>query len=235
MRQTESDTKFVFTHIPRTAGTALRRALEEKFGQENLLLDYHQPFSDGPIQRTLKCLVPNPPTKNIPRKIIYGHFLTAKYADFNGWGFKKRSDFRYIVFLREPLERALSQYYFWKHTGKQGNKTWPKFHADNTSLERFLTSRYFSNLQSKFIYGFGSEQFDFVGLQEDYARSLEVLGERFPLFRGLKPLLLNTGASYRETEKYELPPALKEQFKKLNQKDYRLYEKAIMLARSWKS
>ena len=73
-----------------------------------------------------------------------------------------------------------------------GNKAWERMARDRWTLDDFLLSRYFANLQSQFIYRFALEKFDFVGLTERLADSVSVLGQRYSLFRDLPVLQSNT-------------------------------------------
>jgi len=78
-------------HIPKTGGITLFNLLEQRFGK-GLLADY----PDRHEMEGCTDLV----------EAIHGHFEIADYL-------KRSPGARIITFLREPLDRALSHYYYW--------------------------------------------------------------------------------------------------------------------------
>jgi hypothetical protein len=217
--------KYVFTHIPKTAGTSLAQALERRFGPEQVRRDNKTPLSDPLVKRKLKALAGSLTYRGFPELMVFGHFLTGKYARFDGRRFVRREDHAYITFLREPLRRSISHYQYWIRADGRGNLAWERMHREKWSLEQFLCSRYFANLQSQFIWGFAPEQFHFIGITEQYARSLAALGARFPLFRELPVLHFNTNPPSEEA--VEVSPAVRAQYLALNQRDYEIYNQAV--------
>ena len=164
--------RYVFTHIPKTAGTSLGEAIDARFGKAQVRRDNKLPLSDGYLKRNLKCIASSIAYREFPEQIVFGHFLTGKYARFTGYRFVPRKGHAYITFLRDPLQRAISHYHYWRRVDGQGNKAWERMNREQWTLDDFLCSRYFANLQSQFLFGFALKQFDFVGLAEQYEQSL---------------------------------------------------------------
>jgi hypothetical protein len=217
--------RYVFTHIPKTGGTSLSEAVAAKIGQDQVRRDTKFPLSDGYLKRNFKCIAASMTYRAFPERIVVGHFLTGKYARFNGFRFVPRSGHTYITFLREPLQRAISHFHFWRRIDGAGNKAWEKMIRENWTLEDFLLSRYFANLQSQFLYRFALENFNFVGLTEQYEKSLKILGERFALFRDLPILRCNVNPQIDTLS--DLSPAVRSRFVALNRRDYRIYNQAV--------
>lgn len=217
--------RYVFTHIVKTAGTSLAEALDVRFGHDQVRRDNKVPLSDPFMRRNLKAIGSSLRYRAFPEPIVFGHFLTGKYARFNGLRFVPRPDHAYITFLRDPLRRAISHYRYWNRVDGTGNRAWERMQRQNWSLDRFLCSRYFANLQSQFLWNFAIDQFHLVGVTEQYEKSLRVLGERLPLFRDLPALRSNVNPEKENVD--EIPPKVRARFQKLNERDYRIYHQAV--------
>ncbi|CAH9017715.1 sulfotransferase family protein [Candidatus Nitrosacidococcus sp. I8] len=216
----------VIVHIPKAAGTSLKNAIAEETESNNIYFDYHRPLAKGNLQRNMDCLFTS--IKNKPRseQIIFGHFLVGKYAKFNGIHFKKRPNTVYITFLRDPLQRAISHFFFWKRTDVIGHRVWEQFTQENWDLEQFLLSKEHRNFQAKFLWRFSLMQFDFIGLTEHFNDSIKMLRIIFPLFKNLTIREENANPN-RVGNSYLISPKLAKQFKQQNQQDYALYHQAI--------
>jgi hypothetical protein len=181
-------------HIPKTAGTSLRLALQQSFGLARVARDYG-PQSDFTTDAVRRHMYQNP-TKSSARGLVselrnsgyaalVGHFPYSRYGRF----FEGE---RVIAFVREPLERTCSEYL---------HKT--------------------GNLQSRFLQGHSGEMF--LGLTEHYRSSMQSLNKRFELklkTRKVNVGLSGGGARHMES----LPGELTRRFYELNTKDLELYE-----------
>lgn len=89
--------KFIFLHIPKTAGTSLRELVTTQYpGPECLYLYYPVPYTPETIT-TINTALP-------AAKMLYGHVSFGIHEWLN-------IDGKYITFLRHPLERVISLYY----------------------------------------------------------------------------------------------------------------------------
>lgn len=85
-------------------------------------------------------------------KVVTGHI---KYGAHHIFPCKSK----YITFLRCPIERAVSHYYFIKDSDpKIYEHPYRKF-ADSVSLEKFYENPFFRNMQSQYIAGYMSSLF----------------------------------------------------------------------------
>lgn len=199
-------------HIPKTAGTSLRLALQQSFGLARVARDYG-PQSDFTTDAVRRHMYQNP-TKSSARGLVselrnsgyaalVGHFPYSRYGRF----FEGE---RVIAFVREPLERTCSEYLH-----KTGNGTF------QGTFEEFIQLSPQQNLQSRFLHGHSGEMF--LGLTEHYRSSMQSLNERFE--SRLKTRKVNVGTSGGGARHMEsLPGELTRRFYELNSKDLELYE-----------
>ncbi|ADJ28053.1 sulfotransferase family 2 domain-containing protein [Nitrosococcus watsonii] len=219
--------KIVIVHIPKAAGTSLKEAISAKVGIDNIYFDYNRPLAKGDLSRNLGCLASSIAAKPRRESIIFGHFLVGKYARFNGYYFRRRKKIFYVIFLREPLQRAISHFFFWKRTKVQGHHVWERFTQENWSLERFLLSKEHTNFQAKFLWRFPLKQFDFVGLTEYFQDSVEMLGRVSPLLRGLPIKIKNSNPKNSMGVNYSIDSCLAAEFMRRNELDYNLYNQGV--------
>lgn len=217
----------VILHIPKAAGTSLKQAISERVGADNVVSDYRRPLAKVDLHRKLDCVISSFYAGPTHSAVVFGHFVVGKYARFTGLNFIKRKGLGYVIFLRDPMQRAVSHYHFWKRTYLGGHRIWDKFARENWSLEQFLLSRQHTNFQSKFIWRFPLSQFDFIGLAEHYDDSLEMLGQAFPILKDL-PIKSENGNPQKTTgAEYRIDPNLASEFKRRNEIDYTLYAHAL--------
>lgn len=221
--------KIVIVHIPKAAGTSLKNAISDKVGADNIYFDYNRPLAKGDVQRKAHCLISSITAKPREEALIFGHFLVGKYAGFNGYYFRRRKEIAYATFLRDPLQRAISHFFFWKRTAVNGHRVWERFIREDWSLERFLLSREHTNFQAKFLWRFPLSQFDFIGLTEYFDDSVKMLGCIFPLLKDLPIKAENSNPQNTVGENYKLDSCLKSEFMRRNKLDYALYDQAAKL------
>lgn len=121
------------THVPKTAGTSMREAV---FEHRVSTSDVHS-FSG--IRTALRS--------NADFDLLTGHYPYGTHALYDV------AEPRYFVMLREPVDRAISQYYF----TKMGDKPWYS-HPDLADVkEHDLVSFYrkpaHQNLQTRYVAG----------------------------------------------------------------------------------
>jgi hypothetical protein len=215
-------------HMPKTAGNSFLQALETRFG-ESLQKDY----SDMPrIQQYLAGnLSPQELTEfkfaehglNLPQ-CIHGHFLPAKYV----YACKQeKCDMRFITWLRDPVERLMSHYYFFKRSydPRTAGPLFRKIIEENWSLERFCFSEEYKNLYRKYMWNFPYELFDFVGLTEFYEDDLRYFSDIF-LKTKVDAQRLNCAVD-RKAGGYELDAGFRREVENFHSEDVALYKRAL--------
>jgi hypothetical protein len=198
-------------HVPKTAGTSLRIALEAEFGFERVARDYGGQ-SEETSRLVREQLYSDSARKDVPGLIaqlrdsgyqaLMGHFLLKRYSACFEPG-------EMLAFIRDPLVRACSE---WLHRTRHGTFT--------GSFQEFLSMPQFQNVQARHLEG--RPEGMFIGLTERYREALERINARFGLQLTAKTRNRDwSGGGKRLAGKLE--PGLIEQFEALNQEDLRLY------------
>lgn len=198
----------IFLHIPKTAGTSFRVAAEEWFGKRHLMYDY------GPQARRTSSIFRRVETGEVSwekalekvkcARFVTGHFPAQRYHSAFG-------PEHFCTFVRDPVERAVSQYFHHKHAlGYAGN------------IETFIEDIRFHDQQHRLLLGLPLERMGFVGVTESYPDSLEIFNARFGT--SLKIAFHNQRES--RTSEDPLSPELINRIEQLNARDLKLYRLA---------
>ena len=152
----------VSIHIPRTGGTSFLHYLRAQFGVR-LLEDYSWAAAgaDPRMMDDYDC--------------IHGHFFSRRY--------RRLASPRFACWFREPFDRLRSHYSFWLENDFPDNRLWSAMRSEHWSFEQFATSADNSvrNLQSQLLDVLQIHELAFVGLTEQYERSLSVFERVFAL------------------------------------------------------
>lgn len=233
-RGAESGPTVLFMHIPKTAGTAFREAIQVNYRECEIAYFYGTPpgFLVGDLRRL-------PLEQRRDLRLVIGHFQYGIHHELP-------RESLYVTVVREPAARLVSQYAFTQHTGpeivKQNGRvrsleelleTKPHIHFDNALV------RHFGSVDERaFPAGtVGQEQYDaavyflrtgftFVGHQEFAAHAYGWLRERFGW--KARPQLEIVNAGLRPLEYADLP-RIRKVMEQHNPWDYKLYEEILRL------
>lgn len=127
----------IFTHIPKTAGTSFIKTVVEPNLSSSQIYNYIG----------LKKFILDNQSK---------YSFVAGHSPYGLHRFTKKK-VKYITFLRDPIERAVSFYYFIKSSDINLYKHPLRDYADSVSLGEFYKKRNFHNQQTRAIAGFFSD------------------------------------------------------------------------------
>jgi Sulfotransferase family len=194
-------------HVPKTGGTALREVLLARFGN-NLHLDYGY---DTNIENTETDI-----------RAIHTHNPYVAYKDL-------QEKPKVLTILREPLDRAISHYYYWLNLPSTEDpephgEIYRKYFLDQKpDLEKFLLSddHWMQNIYTQhFLYPLSKpEDFWFIGFLETFDEDIADLQRLLGLKR-TKPPVENKG----QKPSIKISDALKRDFYELNKKDKVFYD-----------
>jgi hypothetical protein len=212
-------------HLPKTAGTSFLTSLEQHYS-ERLLRDYADlPINTPMLKRNsgalVKCIL-NGLQQDKRLECIHGHFLPLKYLFYG-----TRQDVKFVTWLRDPIERLASHYFFWVRSYDPAKS--PPLHKrmiiEKWSLERFCLGPELQNFYCQFFWGFPLNRFDFIGITEFYEIEFDFFSRVF-LGASLQPAKLNINPN-TEKPSYFDNEGLINKIKKHHSKDIALYEKAL--------
>ena len=219
----------VSIHVPKTAGTSLRRTLEAAYGKEAVLLDYADDPADPCGQRILD---PDNYRERVKRepldgrvRVIHGHFHAAKYDHL--------PSVKRIAFLRDPVENLLSIYFYWKQLPPDASHgLFRYFWQSDLSVVDLARLPTFRRLYTQVYFGgFDLTSLDFIGFTETYAHDLRRLSSLLD-----RPLVecsdnLNPHPTYRdEVRALREEPGIITRLRDLLIEDIRFYERAKVIA-----
>ena len=224
----------IFLHIPKTAGTTLRRILEKQYPP-------HEQYSTYPTalhpQASLAAFKQLDATRRLQIRLLMGHIPFGLHT------FLPRPS-RYFTILREPVERVVSHYYFIRRTpshhlyqyATSAEMTLPRFVESQTTMEA-------KNLQTRLLSGAMNrkkpkasdeeilalakknlhESFAVVGLAERFDETLLLLKNAFQ-WRRVFYVKLNVTRSRPQQD--EMAPDVRCLIQEHNQLDSDLYHYA---------
>lgn len=218
-------------HIPKTGGTSFRQILETTYGKDNGFLLDHPWLEDVPtalkgnklddrkdddIRKALKGL-----------RCIHGHFPASKYKRLLSIDGIKPI---FITWLRDPIERAVSTYYFLRaeQNGKITDNTpdWERS-AKTMSLEGFLMDTpYCANRQASQLRSMPLENLSFIGCTEFYNESMDIFNRLFRPNQSTIAIPHERKNPNRTGARYELPKHVRTALINKNNHDIVLYRYA---------
>jgi hypothetical protein len=210
----------VSVHIGKTGGATFLEILKRSCGS-TLLTDYSD-LPSSPMHKWV-ALSRRLRPRNFPvpagTTIIHGHFTAKKYL-------RQFPEARLAVWLRDPVERTLSHYSYWKRNPDATNPACRRAMKDGFNLERFIALDSLRNLQSRYVDGIPLSRFAFVGITEHYERSLALFARIFDI-----DTRFTVEARHINPEKASGRYAVDERVRRLiehaNASDMRLYHEAL--------
>lgn len=152
-------------HIPKTAGTLFFDVLKNVYSEEKVFRDYSgkNPFKPKELDKVAHEF-----------QVIHGHFRAKRYE--NHFPTAKR-----ITWLRHPLFRFISFYYFWMNLPCDENAAPLHKYAQQNNLSLLELAEHpvmKYDMMSSFVEGRALEDYSFIGIQEFFLEDLLELGEQ---------------------------------------------------------
>jgi hypothetical protein len=161
-------------HIERTGGTTLAHVLRSHYGSFLTLTPWYYWSNEAESVVTSEELAVL--LRFLPFTKGLGGHTTRSYL---GYETVRAGDVRYITFLREPISRYLSQYYYQREV--MGRDWTIARYVCEERFNNFMTRRISGTADlSRAVYELG-HRFSFVGLTERMDESLVLLKRRFSL------------------------------------------------------
>lgn len=212
--------ELISIHIPKTGGTSFYRILQQAYGESAVSVsfrrrDYEQAKKE---YGTLSAALSN------ELKVLHGHVTYDELKSLH-----KQSGAKVICWLRDPIERVVSNYQFFIHR-LQNPKINPEVyelnkHRINESLMTYAKQKNNRNVMSRFLKGIPLEDLAFIGFLDQFEEGLNRLSVLMN-WTDIEVPHLNK----RQTKKsYPLSSKEHQQLVNLNQKDWKLYQEALSI------
>ncbi len=212
-------------HIPKTAGTSFRNILKGVYGEQGVVrVDI--PIPDE-VQNKELCEVLIPRRLSRKARVLHGHF---RYNDIRR-EYKLDSDVPVITWLRNPVDRVISNYFYLqkrlREIMKEKERRINILDRMQRSLMEFARLDVSRNRMTRFLDGRPLEEFLFVGLVEHFSEDLADLAGVLE-WRDFEVLHQNSSrvrcSGINEEERAEI--------RRLNSDDVALYGEAIRIRRA---
>jgi Sulfotransferase family len=217
-------------HIPKTAGTSFASHLIAIHG-EDICFDYGSQYGFVDIypptlamrafrlanhwRDRVRFRMQLKPTD----RCIHGHFQAQKYRP-------QFANARFVTWLRDPVERVISQYLHWQRRPDRGHTISRLLHERQLTLVQFAELDVVRNLQSRYFGDMRLDDFWFVGVQERYDDELAAFYAKLDL--APRPIHARNVNPEKQTGKgYDVSPADRARLEALNELDRRLYDCAL--------
>lgn len=226
----EMEDPYFFIHIPKTAGTAFKKLLEQQFEVDEIFPSSTFVKQNRGLYPHFPQLLKLDPPKEIP-KVLLGHYPLVTYRIISGKP-------KLIVILREPIQRVISHIFHIKNNDPRMKDMTPAqiYHKSRWSYSnfqirylmdsqihpnmRFIDSRLLSksDLQQSIA---NMRKCHLVGISESMEKTVALSNQMFG-WRLPKPKRVNVAKSNKE-----ISEKLLSQITKDNQLDQKLYLQAV--------
>lgn len=207
---------FFCVHIPKTGGTSFRKAFESLVGSKNTYYDY------GKQSDVTSKLIKNVKYKSDDLYSICKSELSIKKQSFI-CGHVNVMDYSNIIlpeniftFLRNPVDRVVSHY---EHLTRRNDYS--------GSLRDFCQEEKYRNLQHKTLSNYPLHAIGFIGITEEFSKSLEMLKLKYGLY--IPELELNKNTNKAINNEYPINETLASLIISMNELDILLYSRAKKL------
>lgn len=218
------DLEIISLHIPKTGGASFVNFMKEVFGGENVIrfrkLNYRIENSDWTLvekndrERDLK-------TEAGRHKVLHGHFQYNEIEDIH-----KNSNAKVITWVRDPVERVVSRYFYLQRTIRDEPNHFQKEKKDMGLLE-FAELPSQRNVMSRYVDGISIENLFFIGVLEYHDQSIEEFKQLFNITAKVLPAWDNKNLEYKS--QYSVSDDEKRSVMELNSHDVELYNKVLRM------
>lgn len=194
-------------HVPKTGGTTFKTFLKNAF-PGRVYLDYSN-------NEKVKLKIPD------KTEILHGHITALKYRDVY-------PNAKYITWLREPTQIPISMYYHYLRNPDYNSFLCKELYEKKLNLEGFINLRKNWNIINNFIADIPIEDFSFIGILEDYDKSIKRFTKQFDISENLIVKKVNYNPN-RNQNKYDVSAELKAQLQMACNESIVVYQKALAL------
>lgn len=154
-------------HLPKTGGTTFKYLMREIYKDQ--MIEIKGGFVNH-VDDSIKREVEKKQSEHASC-VIYGHYYLDKFHAVYPQA-------KLAVWLRDPVQRLLSQYFYKERTGDGVGYTEEELHNEG-NIYKFVSQPDRQNIMSNMIGNHKIEDFDFVGLTEEFDKSMDLFSKIF--------------------------------------------------------
>ncbi len=210
-------------HIAKTGGRSFFVILKNEYGDSVDPRTRRVEFFPGKDYST-------PLIDRIPEhvRILHGHLHYKHIREIH-----EKYNPRIIAWLREPVDRVISNYYYMISRVNELGEQHPQYRKRNHSLLEYARDSV-PNKMSKCLQGIDLKDLFYFGFQESFDEDVHVLAGKLEWKKEIPKVEINTGASSNAwatapTPKDSITEDMRREIAAINNKDIELYEYAKKL------
>lgn len=216
----ENTLAFISIHIPKTAGSSFFESLKYAYGAESVARFEFRPRLGIVQMNQMDYQQRELPTE---KTVLHGHFPVNKLFEL----FPNSAELPLVVWLRNPVDRIISDYYYHSQVLKDQMKDAANYEFLLTkmlkSIEEYASAAKMTNKLSLFTRGKALSDFYFVGITEHYESDLtafsNLIGQQLTCYRS------NESSGSRAA----IPQHVRDFIIENNKEDMELYAEALSL------
>ena len=212
----------VVVHVPKTAGTSLRVALREAYGERLVEDDGDRPLTQAAWARRMAAWASGwgRASRLPPGHCAVGHFLALKY--------RRCAGARFAVWTRDPVDRVLSRYAHYLRDMASGDTAHEaRGLRPGLDLDAFLALPNYRDTLAEYLWGFPLQRLDFVGSTAHFEEDLQRFSRRFLAGRALAPTQANRSDPEAGPDRRD--PEVRARVRAANARDVALHERLLAL------
>ena len=164
--------KIISIHIPKTGGRTFRSILEDQYSEAETLYMLREEVDQALLDNSMTLS----DLSNV--EALHGHFMFHEIESL--W---RSSNARLITWLRDPIQRVVSNHRFFIKRLNDGPATQNDIHRLNLhrkdeSLLTYAEMEENRNVITKFTKGAGLDDFYFIGFLEEYGEGIRSLSKK---------------------------------------------------------
>ena len=216
--------EIISIHIPKTAGRSFHRILKQVYG-ESLDKSYEKEhfFHGKSDDLILKDELPD------GIKGIHGHLTIAQVKHII-----ELEEPKVITWVRVPVERVISNYYYFMKRIREGNTTEKQRSKINYKLLKYAAQPKRCNRMTTILDGMDIKDFFFIGIMERFDKDIKTLGKMMGWPDNIEIPHLNDSSSFKmnndcATQYKDIDVEMRFEIARLNEADMNLFNNILKL------
>jgi Sulfotransferase family len=160
--------KILSIHIPRTGGTSFYHILKAQYGKKKCMQlkrkEVKQCLSDG--KSLVECIPDD-------IEVLHGHFTFEECRSIIN-----HDNPKVIVWLRDPVDRVMSNYHFFQHRIKTGLSKENKLHRIYEPVLNYTKKPKTQNRMTRFLAHANPDDLYFTGILENWDHDIKILADK---------------------------------------------------------